>query len=150
MGQEITHGDGAPRRGRTGEVFIDRVVEAELAVFDQHHYGRGSELFPYRAGLKNSFRFHRDVKLDVRHAVTLGLNHLPVAHDAKREPRNFLSAHFGSDVGVNFPCDFGSVRRRRLIPRSKRRRNRDDGEDAYQCARCRIDSDCSFQFCFAP
>jgi hypothetical protein len=51
---------------------------SDLAVFDQHHHGRGRKLFSHRTGLKDGLRLDRDLVLDISEAVALGQHRLPI------------------------------------------------------------------------
>ena len=110
------HVAGAPRK-----VFSNRIVEPNLAVFYQHHHGRRGKLLPHRSRLKDRFRLHRNVKLDVCQSVAASLDYLSISHDRKRKAGHFLRTHLRRDIRINFFRNFRVVRSRSLRSRDDRR-----------------------------
>ena len=65
-----------------GQVFLDRIIEAQLALLAQLHDGDRREQLAVRCHAKLRRRRHRDLRLDVREAESPGPDELLVAHHA--------------------------------------------------------------------
>src|SRR5688572_12215203 len=101
MCQEMPDRDRFPRVRRAVEKLADVVIETELSVLDQEHDAGRDELLAYGTDFINRLRSGRNVQLDIREAVTLHLDDLPVLDHDKRKTGKMLALHFGFDVFVD-------------------------------------------------
>src|SRR5262249_26592264 len=93
--------DGFPRRRTSGEISGNAVIERELVLLDQHHDGRGYELFADGPRLKNRLRADRGRQFDVRQTVSLGEENVSALVDADGDAGNVLPGHFRAHQGVD-------------------------------------------------
>lgn len=108
MGEHIFDEDRFPGVGRVWEIFRDAVVEADFALFNEHHDGGGDELLAHRAGLKKCFGFYRDVQLHVSEAIAFGEKDLTAVVNADLRAGDALLGH----LSVHILVDGGDLRGR--------------------------------------
>jgi hypothetical protein len=97
----MAHRDRPPARGRIGEELGQRIRKGEPAVLHlQHHRGRG-ELLPQRSRLEHRLGRDCDVVLEIRDAVALRFQYLPVLNHRDADARQVLALHLFIDEPVD-------------------------------------------------
>ena len=66
VAQQFTNRDLLPGRRRIGKVLRERILQPDLALFNQHHDCGRSELLAHRTGLKDGFGLDRNLQFHIR------------------------------------------------------------------------------------
>ena len=81
VSEQMAHVDIGPGRRKVREIFGELVVEAELALLNEHHHRSGCELFPNRPGLEYDLGLDCNLMLHVGQPVASRQDGLAVLVD---------------------------------------------------------------------
>src|SRR6185437_16586752 len=97
----MTDGDAAPGSWRFRKVVGDRIVQAQTALFREHHDGSGSELLADRSRLVDGAVARQGPELDVGIAVAATEQHAVAPENRQRETGNVLSGELGANIAFD-------------------------------------------------
>ena len=101
VGQQLAQRDVLPRRRRLVQVEGRIVLQANLAILHQKHDRGGNELLAERSDPVLGLRRRRGIGFNVGHAISRGLDHLPVVQDRERQTWNVHLAHARLNICID-------------------------------------------------
>src|SRR4029077_11955185 len=76
VAKQLAYGDVVPSLWRVFKILAERILEADLSLYHEHHHGRGSELLADGARLKDGLGLGRHLQFHVGQSESFGENNL--------------------------------------------------------------------------